>query len=251
MKFHFRDKIGKSGERFFERFVEEELGFAYRKVGSPDIGVDGEIETLDAKRSSTGGFLKVQVKTTEESYVNRPIKIALDEEHLDYFSSLTVPPILVAISLKDEAIWWKPILGKDNYRGRRGGFGVSFDPLQDRLTQSSSTLIRLMAERSNGIIAKYLLEEANNTLDDIEAEIDSDQFDIVAVDSWGYQMQQIDRAMKDVSCLMRYERRITDEILAVKVSFEDTVERILDRKRWFSEHGVDDYLTMDRGEAPY
>ncbi|MCG4261179.1 DUF4365 domain-containing protein [Acetobacter senegalensis] len=251
MKFHYRDKIGKSGERFLEAFVEEELGFTYRKVGPPDIGVDGEIETLDAARSSTGGFLKVQVKTTEESYVNRPVKIALDEEHLDYFSSLTVPPILVAISLKDQAIWWKPILGKDNYRGPRGGFGVSFDPIQDRLTRSSRALIRLMAERSNGIIAKYILEEANETLDEMESEIESNEFDIVAVDIWGHQMQRIDRAMKDVSCLLRYERRITDEILAVKDGFEEIKERISERKIWFSKYNVDDLLTMDRGDTPY
>ena len=104
VEFHSRNQIGQEGERLVESFVEEELKFVYRKVGDPDIGIDGEIETLNAARSSTGGFLKVQVKTTEEPLIGKRIRVSFDEEHLDYFDSLTVPPILAVVSLADKAI---------------------------------------------------------------------------------------------------------------------------------------------------
>ncbi|MGV2050997.1 DUF4365 domain-containing protein [Agrobacterium sp. 22-209-1] len=65
--FDWRQRIGKAGERRVEQFVEETLKLAYRKVGDPDIGVDGMIEFADHDEVSSGGLLAVQVKATEES----------------------------------------------------------------------------------------------------------------------------------------------------------------------------------------
>lgn len=59
MQFERRNQTGKAGERALATFVEETLNHIYRQVGDPDIGIDGEIETLAADRSSSGGLIKV------------------------------------------------------------------------------------------------------------------------------------------------------------------------------------------------
>lgn len=139
MQFDWRQAIGKSGERKAEAFVEDGLKFAYRKVSPPDIGVDGEIEIADTSRKSTGGLLMVQVKATQESLGGRnSIRIPCDEDHLDYFASLMVQPILAVVSLADNAIWWKPILQNSHYKGPKGGFGVTLHSKTDRLTKASA-----------------------------------------------------------------------------------------------------------------
>jgi hypothetical protein len=251
VQFHSRDQIGKAGERLVEAFVEEQLGFTYRKIGPPDIGIDGEIETLNRDRSSTGGFLKVQVRTTEESFSGRSIRVQFDEKHLDYFDSLTVTPILMAVSLKDNAIWWKPILNKENYKGPKGGFGIPFDAVKDRLTIQSRAQLSLVAERSNAMIAKYLLEEIGQRLDDFDESEESEDFDIVTVDLWAGQLQLIDRRMKDARCLLKYERRNSREVKRIEREFKIIKDRIDIRKAWFKEWEVDDFLTTPRGWDDY
>ena len=88
MQFHSKNATGKAGERFVETFVEETLNWVYRKVGEPDIGIDGEIEILGKDRVSSGGLIKVQVKTTKTSLKGQRIRVPFDEAHLDYFASL-------------------------------------------------------------------------------------------------------------------------------------------------------------------
>jgi hypothetical protein len=149
VQFHSRNAIGKAGERLVETFVEETLNFVYRKMSGPDIGIDGEIEILASNRSSTGGLLKVQVKTSEGPLGHKRLRLPFDENHLDYFNSLTVPSILAVVGLTDRRILWKPILPKETYRGPRGGFGVFVDPHADEMTPFSALDLRMIGERSN------------------------------------------------------------------------------------------------------
>jgi hypothetical protein len=242
VQFHARNATGKAGERLVETFVEETLNFAYRKVGEPDIGIDGEIEILGENRSSTGGFLKVQVKTAKESLSGRRIRVPFDEDHLDYFASLTVPPILTVVSLTDKKIWWKPILHKDNYRGPRGGFRISLDPGTDELTRFSGIVLHMIGQRSNAMIVKYLIEEAEERLDDMDETESGGEYDIVTAEVWAQTIHSIDRTMRDAKCLLRYERRYSDEITAIETRFLKALERIEGRKSWFEENGVGDLL---------
>lgn len=242
MQFHARNATGKSGERLVERFVEDILNFAYRKVGEPDIGVDGEIEILDGSRSSTGGFVKVQVKTVTESLSDRRIRIPFHEDHLDYFASLTVPPILTVVSLADQKIWWKPILHKDNYRGPRGGFGISLHPKTDELTRFSGIVLRMIGQRSNAMIARYLIEEVEEHLDDMDETEASGNYDLVTAESWAQTVHLIERTMRDAKCLLRYERRYSNEITAIETRFSKAIERIDARKSWFGEYECSDLL---------
>jgi hypothetical protein len=237
-----RNATGKAGERFVETFVEETLHFAYRKVGAPDIGVDGEIEILDQSKTSTGGLLKVQVKTTNDSHSGQRIRIPMEEKHLDYFASLTVPPILAVVSLKDKQIWWKPILDKTHYKGPRRGFSISLHPETDKLTRFSGPVLQMIGERSNAMIAKYLIEEVEADLDDMEDREASGEFDVVTGEIWAQTIHSIERTMKEAKCLLKYERRFTQQIAEIEASFAVANARIDTCKSWFKDHNAVDLL---------
>lgn len=246
MQFDSRNKTGKAGERFVETFVEETLGFAYRKTSAPDIGIDGEIELLDKTGMGTGGFLKVQVKTTAASPPGSRLRVPLDEDHLDYFAALTVPPILAVVSLPDGKIWWKPIVNKENYRGSKGGFGVTLDLRTDEMTRSSASILRMIGNRSNAIIAKYLLEEVEDRLSDMSEAEAAGNFDYVTADSWAGSIRVLDRTLRDADCLLRYERRYSDEITAIEEKYGRLREALAARKWWFTENEIGELLTEHR-----
>ena len=246
MQFHQKNATGKAGERFVETFVEETLGLVYRQVKDPDIGIDGEIELVDSKGVGTGGFLKVQVKTTGASPTGKRLRIPLDEDHLDYFASLTVPLILAVVSLPEGKIWWKPILQKENYAGPKGGYGVTLDLQADEMTRYSASILRMIGNRSNAIIAKYLLEEVEERLADMDEGEAGGAWDYVTADSWAGSIRTLDRTMKDARCLLRYERRYSDEITAIERRFDKVRERLAARKSWFTENEVGELLTESR-----
>ncbi len=237
MEFHSRDAIGKAGERLVETFIEENLNFIYRRTNSTDIGIDGDIEILDENRNSTGGFIKVQVKTTKYSLVGKNIQIFFDEKHLDYFSSLTVPPILSIVSLADKRIWWKPILHKENYRGPKGGFGIKLDPISDELTEKSRYILQMIGQRSNAIIAKYLLEEVEQYLDNIDKMENEIEYDQITLEFWAQNISYIKIMMREAKCLLKYERRYSDEISITEDKFTMLIYRIDSRERWFGNKG--------------
>jgi hypothetical protein len=249
MQFDWRQAIGKSGERKVEAFIEDELESTYRKVGPPDIGVDGEIEIADASRKSTGGLLKIQVKATQESLGGQSsIRIAFDEDHLDYFASLMVQPILTVVSLADNAIWWKPILHKDHYRGPKGGFGVTLHSKIDRLTRASAPLLKMLGERSNATIARYILEEAEDHLTSMDDQLSSENFDYVTAQVWGQTLASVQRTLRDAKCLLRYERRYSAEITKVEARSEEVADRVAIWRKWFKEYEMQELLTNHAGD---
>ena len=246
MKFDWRHSVGKSGERKVEAFVEDKLRFVYRRIGQPDIGIDGEIETLDTNRRSTGGLLMVQVKATEGSLQGRStFRIGLDEKHMDYFASLVVQPILAVVSLADDAIWWKPILGKSHYERPDTSYRLIFDVQTDRLTENSGKYLRMLGERSNAMVAKYILEEVEAHLSDMDEKRASDDYDYVTAEIWAQMLTSCGRSLQDALCLLRYERRYSEEITAIEESYRDIVERVAVWREWFKEYEIEGLLVAE------
>jgi hypothetical protein len=245
MRFHPTSRTGKAGERRFESFVEEQLGFIYRGTKAPDIGIDGEIETCRRNGSSTGGLIKVQIKTIGRSPAHTGFRVAMDEAHLDYFASLTVPPVLALVCLEEDAIWWQPLLDKDEYVGPRGGYGIPFNLHRDRLTKRSGPALRLVAERSNGLIARSLIEAVSQSLSEMDEAVDAGNFDLFDVEHWASLIRAHDRTMRDVTCLLKYERRQSNEITAVKEAQSQTEDRLQERKQWFTDYECDDLLQAE------
>jgi hypothetical protein len=166
----------------------------------------------------------------------------MDEKHLDYFASLTVPPILAVVSLEDKQIWWKPLLHKTHYQRPRGGFSISLHPETDKLTRFSGPVLGMIGERSNAMIAKYLIEEVEADLDDMEEREASGEFDVVTAELWAQTIHSIERTMKDAKCVLKYERRFSQQITGIEANFIATNVRIDARKSWFKENNAIDLL---------
>lgn len=249
MQFDWRQAIGKSGERRVEAFVEDMLQFTYRKVGPPDIGIDGEIEIADNHRKSTGGLLMVQVKATEDSLQGRSsFRIAFDESHLNYFASLMVQPILAVVSLADDAIWWKPIFHKSHYQGPKGGYGITLHAQMDRLTKGSAPFLKMLGERSNAMIARYILEEVEDHLTDMDDRLSTGDYDYITAGIWSQTLSSAQKTLRDAECLLRYERRYSDEITQVEERYREIVDRVVIWRSWFKEYELDELLLQDVGD---
>ena len=249
MIFDWRQAIGKAGERKVETFVEEELNFVYRKVGPPDIGVDGTIEIADKNGKSTGGMLAVQVKATKSSLKKeKSIRIPFDEDHLDYFSSLIIMPILAVVSLTDNMIWWRPILHKDNYKSLRSGYRIILNPKSDHLTKYTGRALKMLGNQSNATIAGYLIEEAEDRLAEMEENYSLDNYDGVTLDIWAQNTASILITLRDADCLLRYERRYSNDISSIEKKYNNIVHQVLDWKSNFAEFGfsslVDEHLSV-------
>ncbi|MGX7744020.1 DUF4365 domain-containing protein [Rhodopseudomonas parapalustris] len=252
MQFDWRQRIGRIGERRVASFVEEKLKFGYRKVGEPDIGVDGEIEIADENLKSTGGLLKVQVKATAESFKGRAsLRIPIDEKHLDYFASLMVQPILAVVSIKDDVILWKPILHKNHCKGPRSGFGITLHSKADRLTKRSARFLKMLGERSNAIIAKYIIEEAEELLSDMDSQFSTGEYDTITADIWSETLASVQSSLRDARCLLLYERRHSDEIKKTDERFDEVVGRVQNWRRWFIENHFEDKLVEQASRDDY
>lgn len=238
MIFDWRQSIGKSGERRVESFIEDELNFTYRKVGPPDIGIDGIIEIADLDRKSTGGMLAVQVKATSFSlYGKKSISLSLDEAHLDYFSSLVITPIIAIVSIADNKIWWKPLLHKDNYKSARSGYTIKFHRESDRLTKLSGQALTMLGNQSNAMIAGYLIDEAKDRLVEMDELYFSELYDSVTLDIWAQSIAYMMVTLREAHCLLRYERRYSNEISGIEKKYSIIMYEISEWKKRISEHG--------------
>ena len=103
----------------------------------------------------------------------------------------------------------------------------------------------MIGQRSNAMIARYLIEEVEEHLDDMDETEAGGEFDVVTVEAWAQTIHSIDRTMRDAKCLLRYERRYSNEITAIETRFSKTIEQIEARKSWFEEYKVGDLL-MER-----
>lgn len=242
MHFHRGDAIGKAGERFVESFVEERLSFIYRKVGPPDLGIDGDIEILDVNRNTTGELVRVQVKATECTFFGTTMRVPLDERHLDYYSSMMLPVILAAVSLTDRKILWTFLSHKASYVGPRGGFGVPLDVVHDEMTLESKFAIQSRAARSNGLLSRRILDEIDSMLSTIDHDEQAGNWDIVTTSYWAVSVRECGRMWRKSDALLANEFRSTPDILAARLFSKNTLIKIQAREEWFYFRGLVDQL---------
>jgi hypothetical protein len=100
----------------------------------------------------------------------------------------------------------------------------------------------MIGERSNAMIAKYLIEEVEADLDDMEEREASGEFDVVTAELWAQTIHSIERTMKDAKCVLKYERRFSQQITGIEANFIATNVRIDARKSWFKENNAIDLL---------
>lgn len=104
-----QQKMGNVGSASFELFVNRELGWVFRQVHQEnDFGIDGYIDIVEAGKV-TGASSAVQIKCGK-SYVSKQTSGGIRYEgsikHLNYYSNLRHPVLLVVLDEKGENGWW-------------------------------------------------------------------------------------------------------------------------------------------------
>ncbi len=75
--------------------------------------------------------------------------------------------------------------------------------------------------------------------------VDAGNFDLFDVEHWASLIRAHDRTMRDVTCLLKYERRQSNEIAAVKEAQSQIEDRLQERKQWFTDYECDDLLRAE------
>lgn len=104
-----QQKLGNVGSASFELFVNRELGWIFRPVHQEnDFGIDGYIDIVEGGEV-TGASLAVQIKCGK-SYVSKRTSGGIRYEgsikHLNYYSNLRHPVLLIILDEKGENGWW-------------------------------------------------------------------------------------------------------------------------------------------------
>lgn len=100
---------GNIGSASFELFVNRELGWIFRPVHQEyDFGIDGYIDIVESGEV-TGSSLAVQLKCGK-SYISKKtiggIRYDGEIRHLNYYSNLRAPVLLVVLDEKGENGYW-------------------------------------------------------------------------------------------------------------------------------------------------
>ena len=78
--------------KFFNNSIPD--NWVIRKP-DPDYGLDAEIEIFTEKGSATGIMFLAQLKATDESDLNKALKLKFKKETLTYYSTLDLPVIII------------------------------------------------------------------------------------------------------------------------------------------------------------
>ena len=119
---------GDAGEYFAAYTLTKNLGWPCRLYGM-DIGVDAELEVLDAQRSSTGDIIKVQIKTFDSAGAEPAVYV--DDRHIDYWKRFCLPVIICCVELSTECVYWKQITATEAFRSGGASRRVTFDRYRD------------------------------------------------------------------------------------------------------------------------
>lgn len=166
---------GHAGEFFFAYQIAKVLGWPCR-VFDIDIGVDAQVEILDAKRESTGKFVAFQIKTTAGEGVERWY---VRSRQLAYWQGLEQPVYLVLVDLTEESMYLHCIDRRKKYPKTRGGqFHIAFDRERGRFGLHSGSELLAAADAAMLRAVDVHLKRVRNATKAIESELAKGESDL-------------------------------------------------------------------------
>jgi Domain of unknown function (DUF4365) len=168
MKYPKTAATGHAGEFFFAYQVAKVLGWPCR-IFDIDIGLDAQVEILDAKRESTGKFVAFQIKTTAiEGVKGRYV----GPEQLAYWKGLEHPVFLVLVDLEDESMYLHRIDRRKQYPKTKGGlFRIVFDRRRSRFGWESGMEFSAAADEAQLQAVEVHLDLVREATRAIETEL--------------------------------------------------------------------------------
>jgi len=159
-----RTKNGDAGEYFSAYKFTKLFGWPYRML-DVDMGVDAEIEIMDDDGKSTSNLVKLQIKTFESITSEESKNIYVSQSHIDYWKKFCVPIVVICVDLKNEKIYWRPVVATESYES--GGLSnvISIDLSKDELTSASKSYFASLATPEESKKIDELLESARQQHD--------------------------------------------------------------------------------------
>jgi hypothetical protein len=203
--------------------VNSKLRWIARPLGDPDVGLDAEIEVVSDSGMSTGKLLRVQIKTTEDSFSISSIKtLYFDDDHLNYWIYYSVPVIFCAVSLADYLILWREICPGASRPLSRASNAISFDLTADLLGIDSKTPLDRIAMGSVAP-ARDLVSEVCSRISEYEANRCSGVYDIVSYGTWAGLFGNYYDKVRNAVNVIKASRITTME---EKMSSTETLEKL-------------------------
>ncbi|WP_347368982.1 DUF4365 domain-containing protein [Vibrio vulnificus] len=164
MKYTEDKATGDAGEYLFAYTVANVLEWPCRLLDI-DIGIDAQIEVLDDSRQSMGQFIAVQVKTTRD--INKK-SISVEKKHIDYWSSLDTPVLLVLVNLGTNETFARPL---EDFNGSQTLHFSTKHLVGVGMKES----LRLLAYSEDIKFIEEKLEEVTDEIDDILYDLTSER----------------------------------------------------------------------------
>ncbi|KQZ69102.1 hypothetical protein ASD55_13785 [Rhodanobacter sp. Root561] len=153
MKYPVNTSIGNAGEFFFAYQIASVLGWPCR-LFDIDIGIDAQVEILDADRTSTGRFVAIQIKTT--SLANSKTSVYVSKDQVDYWKAQELPVFVALVDLKTSSTLLHRITNKAYPVTNGGDVRIDFDPNHGFDATSGATFAAASSEAALDAIEKYL-----------------------------------------------------------------------------------------------
>ncbi|WP_019101863.1 DUF4365 domain-containing protein [Chromobacterium haemolyticum] len=143
MKYSIGTANGDAGEFFFAYQVASVLKWPCR-LFDIDIGIDAQVEIINADRISTGRFVAFQIKATSGDEQDcRYVSM----RQLNYWRELELPVFVVLVDLSNEVMYLHRVtIDREYSPTKKGLVRIDFDLTQDRFTVNSGAVIAAAAE---------------------------------------------------------------------------------------------------------
>jgi hypothetical protein len=116
-------ELGELGVRLVEAAIHDELKWIFRVKRKLDVGVDGEIELVNADREATGRLIAAQVKCGD-SYLSKRSRDGIwyhgEISHLNYWLGHSLAVIIIICDPHNRHCYWAEVSAATVVRLRKG-----------------------------------------------------------------------------------------------------------------------------------
>lgn len=246
MKYTQTNIIGDAGEHLLAAKVIKYFGFPCRLINI-DIGIDAEIEIIDANYKSTGQFIKAQVKTTTTEVFH----LFIDEKHLKYWNMMHFPAVIFLVHLHTENIYWHCIEKTEAYIHSKSGLRITFDPEHILVPENKEKFIEISYDQERQTIASIYSEAYEVANADTEI-LDEGNYDLTSFEEFVYHCNKILFDLKKADKIIRKVpglQKVKDQYYHTLQTVELYLKRIEEQKQSILEdygHDFYDHLNEDR-----
>jgi hypothetical protein len=185
MKYKKTTAIGNAGEYYFAYWISKNFQWPCRLLDI-DIGIDAQVEILDDENRTTGDFLAIQIKTSENENINKSIPLT----NLEYWKSIQDVVMLVSINLSSLEIYWKLVNDRNIdeliiYAQNNGNDTVTiqFDA-NDLLSKEDKSAFRKLKFKDHIVKVNETIENFLEKCIEINTECWNEEYDHYEYPSW-------------------------------------------------------------------